>query len=363
MIRNALLGIGLALLLTSCTPSALFDDRSPQFFASDSYPERLSAWNLLLRNASTLQLNPAAQTYDVNMPLFSDYAAKHRSVWLPPDTRAAQRADGTLVFPVGTVVSKTFLYPSGHAGDPSLQRLQDATIEIRRAQLIETRLMVKQSSGWEAMTYIWQGNDAYLKRTGAVVPVKTAADSDTTFSYVVPSANECASCHATDHSSGALQPIGLQLAQLQSAVPGTNRSAERLVERSWLTELPPIPNVYPAWENQSNRARHARAYLDSNCAHCHSPTGPAKTSGLNLVRSNTTDHAMGICKPPIAAGKGSGGRLYSIVPGAPEASILSYRLESTDPSRRMPEIGRSLTHAAGLQVINQWIAGMAGECR
>ena len=124
-----------------------------------------------------------------------------------------------------------------------------------------------------------------------------------------------------------------------------------------------VTHSYPTWEDHSNKTTHARAYLDSNCGHCHSATGPAKTSGLDLTRTNTNDHSMGVCKAPIAAGKGSGGRLYSITPGQPAESIISYRMETTDPSRRMPEIGRSLTHAAGLQVVNQWIANMTGKCR
>ncbi|MFK7914565.1 MAG: hypothetical protein AB8B93_11685 [Pseudomonadales bacterium] len=353
-------------LLAGCAPDDPFGGNTPKFFAADAYPTELSQWNLLLQRGEALALNPAAQTYDVNMPLFSDYAAKHRALWLPPDTQLAPQPDGKLTFPVGSIISKTFLYPQGHAGATELTRLTEPVIATRGAQVVETRLMVRQANGWEAMSYVWQGNDAYLKRTGAVVPVKTSASGSDTFSYVVPSANECASCHATDHRSGQLQPIGLQLAQLQSAEsPGatSNHSAEQLTARGWLLNTPAVAAPYPSWEDRRDPTSHARAYLDSNCAHCHSKTGPAKTSGLDLTRNNNEPHAMGICKAPIAAGKGSGGRLYSIVPGAPDESIISYRLQSTDPSRRMPEIGRSLTHAAGLLVVNQWIASIAGECR
>ena len=71
---------------------------------------------------------------------------------------------------------------------------------------------------------------------------------------------------------------------------------------------------------------------------------------------------MGYCKPPIAAGKGTGGRLYSIVPGHPEASILSFRLDTSDPSMMMPELGRSLVHAEGVALVSSWIAQLEGEC-
>lgn len=54
-----------------------------------------------------------------------------------------------------------------------------------------------------------------------------------------------------------------------------------------------------------------------------------------------------MCKAPVAAGTGSGGRRYGIVPGQPVASIMVFRLESTEPEIRMPELGRNLVHADG----------------
>ena len=69
-----------------------------------------------------------------------------------------------------------------------------------------------------------------------------------------------------------------------------------------------------------------------------------------------------MCKPPVAAGRGSGGRLYSIVPGEPDASILVFRLEATEPDIRMPELGRNLVDVEGNALIREWIAAMPGSC-
>jgi hypothetical protein len=71
---------------------------------------------------------------------------------------------------------------------------------------------------------------------------------------------------------------------------------------------------------------------------------------------------MGRCKPPIAAGSGTGGHKFSIVPGDPDASILTYRLASTDPGSMMPELGRGLAHEEGVALIRAWIADMDGDC-
>jgi hypothetical protein len=45
----------------------------------------------------------------------------------------------------------------------------------------------------------------------------------------------------------------------------------------------------------------------STCGHCHSRSGPADTSGSVLDAStHESDHAWGECKPPVAAGQGTG---------------------------------------------------------
>ena len=102
----------------------------------------------------------------------------------------------------------------------------------------------------------------------------------------------------------------------------------------------------------------ARSWLDINCGHCHSSQGPANTSGLFLDIHQTDPYKFGILKPPVAAGRGSGDRAYDIVPGKPDQSILVYRMEENDPGIRMPEIGRTIAHKEGLQLIKDWIKEM-----
>src|SRR3546814_10895541 len=59
----------------------------------------------------------------------------------------------------------------------------------------------------------------------------------------------------------------------------------------------------------------ARAYLDINCGHCHNEKGPADTSGLWLDVGDHPPRHLGLCKPSIAAGQGTGGHRFGIVPG------------------------------------------------
>ncbi|PYT23053.1 MAG: hypothetical protein DMG57_33360 [Acidobacteria bacterium] len=71
--------------------------------------------------------------YDINTPLFSDYATKYRFIWMPPGTSATYHASKAFEFPAGAIFSKTFAYPD--AGRGGHQRI------------IETRLLVHANSG------------------------------------------------------------------------------------------------------------------------------------------------------------------------------------------------------------------------
>ncbi len=103
----------------------------------------------------------------------------------------------------------------------------------------------------------------------------------------------------------------------------------------------------------------ARGYLDVNCAHCHQPLiGAADTSGLFLEYDRPFGRDAGECKPPVAAGPGTGGFDYAIVPGNAAESIMDFRIDSDDIEVRMPEIGRSIIHTEGVQLIRDWINAM-----
>jgi hypothetical protein len=70
---------------------------------------------------------------------------------------------------------------------------------------------------------------------------------------------------------------------------------------------------------------------------------------------------MGICKSPVAAGDGSGGRRADIVPGSPDESILIYRVESTDPEIKMPELPNLTPDDQGAELLRAWIESLSPQ--
>ncbi len=345
-------------------------------FHAEENPDAISDWGLF--DVANGRITPRAGlvTYELATPLFSDYAQKWRTVFVPKGMSARYDPTNTFDFPVGTIIAKTFYYSTSATADHVLKvttanyQPGGKGLDLSHARMIETRLLVKRAAGWQALPYVWNAEqtEATLQRTGAEIPLTFAdAGKSTRFTYTVPNVNQCAGCHATDRTK-ALMPIGMKARHLNRDFPGIGGEINQLTRLTTIGYLTgaPEPDAAPRDARFNDLTAsidaRARAYLDINCAHCHSATGPARVSGLWLDSPTMDMRKLGTCKPPIAAGTGTGNRAYSIVPGHPERSIMAYRLESDDPGEMMPENGRSLTHAEGVALIKQWIAGLKGAC-
>lgn len=357
----------------------------PVHFFAEGRPQHLGDWRVVFRDGNRLVLNQGVVPYDLNTPLFTDYAHKLRTVWMPQGTAAGYDGTKSFDFPVGTVISKTFYYPragaggTADAGDAAVARTYDQSrdfsgegLDLKNVRLIETRLLVRREHGWEAMPYVWNAEqtDAELARTGDELALElvSADGSRESFTYVVPNQNQCAGCHVTDLKTKSIGPIGPKARHLNrdyAYASGTENQLAHLARVGYLKGVPPLADVprNANWRDQTAPlAARARAYLDINCAHCHSATGPANTTGLTLEASTSEDRHLGICKPPVAAGRGTGNHFFDIVPGHPEDSILPFRMDSREPGVMMPEIGRSTVHHEGVELIRSWIAALPGQC-
>lgn len=297
--------------------------------------------------------NAGVTPYALNTPLFSDYAEKTRFVYLPPGTKARYRPTGALDLPVGAALIKTFAYPA------------DFRRPGENVRKLETRLLIHRRSGWTAQTYVWNAaqTEAVLKRAGPRIDVGfvDAKGQRRQVDYKVPNSNQCKECHSL---SGRIAPIGVKARNLNGDFAYAEGVENQLAHwtRAGLLAGAPAPQTWPrtaVWDSPSEPLEgRARAYLDGNCGHCHNPRGMASNTGLNLDLEETRPARLGLGKHPVAAGKGAGDLELDLVPGHPDASIIAYRMASTEPGVMMPELGRSVVHAEGLALVREYIAKM-----
>lgn len=353
--------------------SACQAETKPVFHAEGN-PQTLSEWGQVSVSKDALRLSNGVTAYDLNTPLFSDYAQKLRTVWIEGGKPATYSETDVFDFPVGTVITKTFYYAKGGAQDEVLkinpESSNSTALRSDMMQLIETRVLARRKDGWVALPYVWNNEqtEAVLARTGDAQKLTMIdGDAKTPFTYVVPNVNQCAGCHAIDSNTKAIQPIGPKARHLNhDKLYGDKELRNQLVHWVDTGLLESAPENAPAnadWKDASRSVdERARAYLDINCSHCHSKTGPADTSGLHLTPETPIGPHLGICKTPIAAGRGTGNRVYGIVPGDADASIVTYRMASKNPAIMMPELGRAVEHQEGVALIREWINGLDGSC-
>ena len=344
--------------------------RGPTAPHADKPPEKLSEYGLFVGNGSTQQPVEGVIPYDLNSPLFSDYAAKYRFIKLPPGASAAYHESEAFEFPEGTVIAKTFAYPHDARAAAAAPRAKEQQAEGRQVEgrrLIETRILKRTAKGWVGLPYIWndEQTEATLDVAGGTVDVEWIHNdgSRRTDNYIIPNTNQCKGCH---ESTRGMEPIGPKARHLNRDFAYTEGTENQLAHWTRIGLLKGAPSAEkaprtPVWDDPASGTldARARAWLEINCAHCHSPTGPARNSGLDLLAIQTNPTKYGVFKSPVAAGRGSGGLEYDIVPGKPEESILAFRIASTHPGIMMPELGKRLVHEEGVALVREWIAAMA----
>ncbi len=321
---------------------------------------KLSDYRLFAGNDPKGAIQGGGVPYDLTTPLFSDYASKYRVVYLPPGTAATYDAENVFEFPVGTIITKTFAFPFDLA-QPGLGE-----------DLVETRLLVHRASGWVGLPYVWndEETEAFYTPLGTAVPVgyQRLDGSDVVVDYRVPNVTQCTQCHGTRTQQKDI-PIGPKARLLNrdydyGAGPVNQLAHWRSVGILSATdeELANAPYL-PVWNDPGDGTleERARAYLESNCAHCHNPQGRARFSALFFEASRPMGLATGVCKTPISAGTGSGQLTFDLVPGNPDESIIPFRMDSVEPAVRMPELSKAIVHDEGVALVREWIASLPDQ--
>jgi uncharacterized repeat protein (TIGR03806 family) len=270
-----------------------------------------------------------------NAPFWSDGASKQRYMALPDGQRIMVNSDGDMDFPDGSVLMKHFRIGN---------------------QLVETRLLMRHNGGtWAGYTYEWnaQGTDATRVIGGKSVQVAGQ-------SWLFPSEAQCLLCH----TAAAGRSLGPELAQLNGSLTyaATGRTANQLTTLNTIgmltpalsqpvTQLPAMPDPLGTSGTLNERAR---AYLHSNCSHCHRPGGPTNVS-LDL-RYTTALASTNACEVmPVRTLGVANARIIAVSGNDPASrSMVVLRAERSDADS-MPPIQPRVVDASGVTLLRSWV--------
>jgi uncharacterized repeat protein (TIGR03806 family) len=323
--------------------------------------QTLDEWHLF---SDPVRQLPSARVipYEVISQLFADYASKRRFIYVPEGTKIGYSATDKWSFPVGTILVKTFSY------------LADARDATKGERLLETRLLIHETDGWVPHTYVWNAEqtEAKLDVAGQIID-STFIDSNgktTTNGYTVPSGNDCRTCHGKLGQTDTLGGRTRQLDRDHDYGKGAENQLDHLTTLGLFDRKPEPEAEREKLVDPFGAAQvfeRVRSYFDGNCSQCHQPgNSPGSLSGLWLDYASTASDQprvnWGFCKQPASAGGATCGHQFDIVPGDPDDSIMSCRLESQLAKVKMPPIGRNLVHAEAASLIREWIMGVEGKC-
>ena len=223
---------------------------------------------------------------------------------------------------------------------------------------METRLFMRHSDGeWAGYTYEWnaQGTDATRVVGGKTAPVGSQ-------SWVFPGEAQCLACH----TAAAGRSLGLELAQLNGSLlyPQTGRTANQIATLNAIGLFNPAvstaPSALPALPDPSGASgtltERARAYLHTNCSHCHRPNGGTPTD-LDLRYATALSGTNSCDRSPQAGDLGlTNARI--IAPGAAGRSVLVARMNRRD-ALAMPPLASTVVDAAGVNLLTQWVNSLS----
>lgn len=284
---------------------------------------KLSDYHIFEGPAATLKPAAGFKYYQLATTLFTDYAEKQRLIKLPEGTKLTAVNNGLPDFPDGTILVKTFYY------------YNDVRDTSHGKQILETRIMIKNNSKWSGGTYQWNKGqtEAILITKGLDVPVSwtNKEGSAQSISYHIPKTKECATCHNADN---VFMPIGPKVMNLNRDVIVNNKKINQLAylqQEELLNKVDPSSfQKLPDWQDTSLPLEdRARAYLDVNCAHCHSEKGYCADSRVRLGAELSLNQT--------------------------HISNNTGRIDRFMAGKRMPMLGTTIVHKEGLELIQQYL--------
>lgn len=302
--------------------------------------------------------------YEPASSLFSDYAHKKRFLWMPKGMKATFDGNGQVLnLPVGAAIIKTFYYDNVQPNNTT--------------RIVETRIMIRKSSGWIFAEYIWneEQTEAFLDVTenGANLELSWRDENNIikNVNYRMPSQVQCIICHKVKEVVNGTEttthiPIGIKPQNLNTTYnygTETKNQLTKLIEYGYLENNFTFPTTQETTVDYNDTSKplemRVRSYVDINCAHCHTDDRhcdyrPMRfsfdESGNSLGQTN-----LGVCVNTEDMQDFEPSLSKIISPGQPERSMLFFRINTTNETYRMPLHGRTIIHDEGVALIVQWI--------
>ena len=319
------------------------------------FPSQLSQTGLFA-SVKDQKVAPGVLSYSVNVPFWSDGAGKERFLAMPGETRVGFDEDAAWEFDDGAVTVKSFTLET-QIGNPDSHTY------------IETRIVVKQDDRWVGYTYAWndEQTDAQLveaegrDRTYVVQdPAVPGGERSQVWHY--PSREECMFCH----SRAAGFVLGLNTRQINRDHDYGGRVNNQLrtlndigIFREPLEKSPAEYTALPdPFGEEADIETRSKAYLDVNCAMCHSASGGGNSrvelsfktplDETNLINERPMHDTMGLVDARL------------VVPGNPDRSLL-YRRLTARGLNQMPPMSTNQVDARGATLLSEWISQLETE--
>jgi uncharacterized repeat protein (TIGR03806 family) len=339
--------------------------KAPAAKPQAAFPRKLSETGIF---ASVKDHKVAAGVipYSVNAQLWGDHTAKERFIAIPGDGQIGfdeieypQPSPGAPMgwrFPDGTVLVKTFSMEMERGNPASKKRLETRLLHFQ--QFPGTQEYGDQY--WRGYTYVWndeQTDAELLDEKGADKPLKIrVGDKVVEQNYRFPSRAECTLCH----TNAAKFALGVSTLQMNRDHDYGGVIANQLATLEHIglftKKLPEPPAKLPKLADFNDEAQpidvRARAYLHSNCAHCHMKWGGGNAEFKLL--STIPVKEMGIVGVKAAHGDFGIKGAKLVVPGHPEQSIIYHRMAMTGLGR-MPHIGSRVVDEKAVALVGEWI--------
>lgn len=269
----------------SCQDDNMIVVNIPEFDypQTETFEENLSAYNIFEGTPSDLTPMADFHLLELKSVLFTDFAHKQRLIKVPDGTSLGQIDDDSFDFPDGSILVKTFYYYNDER-DQSLGK-----------NMVETRLMIKNSGTWNVATYVWNDDqtDATLELAGDEIPLSWVDANGATIStnYLVPDKNECITCHQANETT---IPLGTTPRNLNRDVDRDGVSLNELLHLQSVNvisdfDVSQVATMVDYKDTSQALEDRARAYLHMNCAHCHNPNGWEESMEEDLDFRYSTD--------------------------------------------------------------------------